>query len=100
MVDLGFIKIDASNFIAILIGIAVFTVQLILLFKVKWLIIKLLPAILSVAMAIICLIGFALTGGNGWDALGWLLLIVFDIIYFGVIAFTWLTYGIVKLIKK
>ena len=100
MVDLGFIKIDFSNFIAMLIGVVIFTLQLILLFKTKRLIIKLLPTFLAILLAIIFLIGFALTGGNGWDALGWLLLIVFDIIYVGVIAFSWIIYGIIKLIKR
>ena len=100
MVDLGFIKIDTSNFIAILIGIAIFVVQLILLFKAKKLIIKLMPTILFVIAAIVFLIGFATTGGNGWDAVGWLLLMVFAIIYLGVSAFAWVVYGIVKLIKK
>ena len=100
MVDLGFIKIDTSNFIAILIGIVVFAVQLVLLFKVKYLIIKLLPVFLAILFGMVCLIGFACTGGNGWDALGWLLLTVFDFIYFAVIAFAWLILGLVKLVKK
>ena len=100
MVNLGFVKIDASNFIAIVIGIVIFVVQLILLFKKKKLIIKLLPTILFVIAAIVFLIGFSTTGGNGWDALGWLLLLVFDIIYFAVCAGAWLIYGIVKLFKK
>ncbi len=98
MVDLGFIKIDTSNFIGILIGIAFFVVQLILLFKVKFIIIKLLPAILLVIAGIVCFIGMSLT--NGWDVLGWFLLLVFAIIYLCVCAGAWLIYGIVKLIKK
>lgn len=98
MVDLGFIKIDTSNFIAILIGIAVFVLQLILLFKVKSLLIKLLPDILMMVFGLVCFICMNVT--QGWDAVGWLLLMVFAIIYLGVSAFAWVIYGIVKLIKK
>lgn len=98
MVNLGFIKIDASNFIAILIGIAVFVLQLILLFKVKSLLIKLLPDILMMVFGLVCFICMNVI--QGWDAIGWFLLMVFAIIYLGVSAFAWLIYGIVKLIKK
>jgi hypothetical protein len=35
MIDLGFIKIDSSNFIAIVIGIAFFVLQILLVFKVN-----------------------------------------------------------------
>ena len=98
MIDLGFIKIDTSNFIAILIGIVVFAVQLVLLFKVKYLIIKLLPTILTIVVGVVCFICMSLT--EGWDAVGWLLLMVFCLIYLGVCAFALLIYGIVKLITR
>ncbi len=97
MVNLGFVKIDFSNFIGILIGLVIFVVQLILLFKGKYIIIKLLPVILLVTAGIVCFIGLLLS--TGWDAIGWLLLVVFAIIFLCVCAGAWAIYGIVKLIK-
>ena len=98
MVDLGFVKIDSSNFIAIVIGIAFFVLQILLVFKVKLLIIKLLPTILTIIVGVVCFICMSLT--EGWDAVGWLLLMVFCLIYLGVCAFALLIYGIVKLITR
>ncbi len=98
MVDLGFIKIDASNFIAIIIGIVIFALQMILLFKGKFLIIKLLPILLCAIASVVFIITTFTT--EGWDALGWLLLFVFALIYLGVCAFAWVVYGIIKLFTR
>ena len=98
MIDLGFIKVDSFTFFAILVGIALFVVQLVLAFKVRYLILKLLPTVLVIIAAIVCFAGLIST--ESWDALGWLLLLIYDLIYIAVDVFAWIVYGVVRIFKK
>ena len=98
MIDLGFITLDVGNLIAILFCMVVFVVQLVLCLKVKFLFVKLIPLILGVIASVGFFIG--LNVSEGWDAIGWLALFLYALIFLACIVASWLIYGIIKLITR
>lgn len=80
-----------------LIMAAIFAVQLLLCFKVKRTIWKLIPLLAVLLLMLVCIVDYALSGWSNW---AFLLLLLFLSMPFGAIGAGWLLYGIVRLIKK
>ena len=90
--------LDKDNLLLIICLVVVFAIQLVLCFKVKFLIIKLLP-ILALFVATIAFIIIMLVT-TGWDAIGYLLLALITGIGVLVCGFAWFIWGVYKLIKR
>ena len=98
MIDLYFFVIDLTTFIIILSAIVVLISQLLLCFKVKYVWIKLMPALSFIATAIVFFILMSLA--DGLDVLGYLLLAVFALLLLAVCVCGWGIWGIVLLIRR
>lgn len=80
-----------------LIMAAVFAAQLLLCFKVKRTLLKLIPLLAVLLLMLVCIMDYALSGWNNW---AFLILLLFLSMPLGAIGAGWLIYGIVRLIKK
>ncbi len=76
----------------------VMPIQLLLCFKVRWLIIRLIPTILLPLLGIACLIR-ALTI-SGWGSLGYLLLMIYIAFIWIIDGVAWGIWGMIKHIRK
>lgn len=72
-------------------------VQLLLCFKVKPLIIRLLPSLILAAITALLLI--ATLASNGWNSLGYLILTLWAAILLAACGVGWAVWGISRLIK-
>ena len=72
-------------------------VQLLLCFKVKPLIIRLLPALILAAITALLLIATLIS--NGWNSLGYLILTLWAAILLAACGVGWAVWGISRLIK-
>lgn len=72
--------------------------QLLLCFKVRSVIIRLLPLIALFILT--ALFTYGTITVNGWDGLGYLLLAFLTAILFGVCCVCWAVFGIVRYVKK
>jgi hypothetical protein len=75
----------------------VFALQLLLCFRVKRVIVKLIPLLAVLLLMAFCIINYALSGWNNW---AFLILVLFLSMPIGAIAAGWLVYGMARLIKK
>ena len=90
--------LDKDNLLLIICLLVVFAIQLVLCFKVKFLIIKLLPVLALFIATIVFIVLMKLV--SGWDALGYLLLALVTGIGVLVCGFAWFIWGVIKLIKR
>ena len=97
MFEAVFRVIDPTTLILIFSVAAVLLCQILLCFKVRSVIIRLLPLILLLVLtAIFAYKSFTV---NGWDGLGYLFLAFLTAILFGVCALCLVVFGIVRYIK-
>lgn len=83
--------------IFIMIMAVTLVLQLLLCFKAKRRIWRLLPLIAIALLMLVCIVGYALSGWTNW---AYLIVLVFLSMPLGAIIFGWLICGVVKLIKK
>ena len=89
---------DPIVWVLILSVVAVFPCQLLLCFKVRSIIVRLLPLVgLLIATALFAYKSFT---ASGWDGLGYLLIAFLTAILFGVCGLCWAIFGIVRYVKK
>ena len=86
---------DREIFIAIM--AVTLVLRLLLCFKAKRRIRRLLPLIAIALLMLVCIVGYALSGWTNW---AYLIVLVFLSMPLGAIIFGWLICGVVKLIKK
>ena len=97
MLHFGFFDIRTDVFV-LLAAIIFVLIQALLCFKVKKVIVRLIPAILSLAAIIVfAVLAFVF---EGWDRLGYLLLAIFAAILLAVCGLGWGIWSITKLIRK
>ena len=89
--------LDLGTVFLILIPL-VLLVQLLLCFKVKPLIIRLLPALILALITALLLIATLIS--NGWGSVGYLILTVWSAILLAACGVGWAIWGISRLIKK
>ena len=96
MFDIHANGLDLGTVFLILIPL-VLLVQLLLCFKVKPLIIRLLPAVVLAAITALLLIATLIS--NGWDSLGYLILTLWAAVHLAACGVGWAVWGISRLIK-
>ena len=84
--------------LVILLMAGVLAVQLILCFKAKRLVWRLLPTVLSALAAIVC--GVMCMIITGWDVFAWLFFLIVFLIMLGACALAWLIRAIVWFAKR
>ena len=89
---------DPIAWVLILSVIIILPCQLLLCFKVKSVIIRLLPLISLLIMTVIFFVSSFMA--SGWDGLGYLLLSFLTAILFGVCTLCWAIFGIVRYVRK
>lgn len=94
MVDLGLFELKTEVFVA-LVSVAVFVVQLGLCFKVKSLLIRLVPAVLLFVAATVFII-LAYVYYESWDGLGALLLGLCLAVLLLICALAWGSWAVLK----
>ncbi len=72
--------------------------QLLLCFRVKSVIIRLLPLIAFLILTVIFAV--LMFKATGWDGLGYMLLALYSAILFGVCGICWGAFAIVKIVQK
>lgn len=97
MLHFGSFEIDTTVFVFI-VSVLVLLIQLLLCFKVKSLLIRLIPTILFLSAAVIFAIMIAFS--SGWDSIGWLFISLCCAFVALFCAIGWGIFGIVKIIKK
>ena len=97
MLDFGLFKMDTTSFVVIA-AIFAFAGQLLLCFKVSSLLVRLLPVIFS----LLCAVGFGvmLIMSDGWDAVGYLVLVMFSGGITLVCGIGWGIWAIVKVVRS
>ena len=90
--------IDMEVLLSVLAAVALLTGQLLLCFKVKSRLIRLLPGLLGVLACIAFFVMMLIS--EGWEVLGYLLLVLFAACAVGVCALGWLIFAIAHLIKR
>ena len=78
--------------------VSVFAAQLLLCFKAKRLVLRLLPTVLSALAAMICGVMCMLL--TGWDVFGWMIFLFCFLIMLGLCALAWLIWAIIWFIKQ
>ena len=97
MIDLGLFKIETDLFLFI-VSLLFFTLQLVLCFRVKRLLFRLLPVlVLSLAAAVFFLLIFFT---DDWDRIGFFLLAVWTLVVLAFCALAWLLQKIISRMKK
>ena len=97
MFDVWIGEIDLTTLILILSVLILFPCQLLLCFKVKSVVLQLLPCVvLFLATAILFV--FAIAIADGWDALGYLFLAIFTGIMLLACGLAWLIWAVAKLV--
>lgn len=98
MFDVWMGNIELTTAVLILSTVILFPVQLLLCFKVKSKVIRLLPVILLSVLTLI-FIGMAITI-PGWDGLGYVFLAIFTGFMMFMCGIAWSIWAIAKFIKK
>ncbi len=98
MIDLYFFKIDVPTFILIVSAIVFLTAQLLLCFKVRCVWLRLIPAILSFVPTLVFFI--LMVTMQGWDAIGYMILMLMSATVLGVCALGWGIWVIALLIQR
>ena len=78
--------------------VSVCAAQLLLCFKAKRLVLRLLPTVLSALAAMICGVMCMLL--TGWDVFGWMIFLFCFLIMLGLCALAWLIWAIIWFIKQ
>ncbi len=90
--------LDPIVLVLILSVIIILPCQTLLCFKIKSVIIRLLPLISLLILAVFFFVrSFT---ANGWDGLGYLLLAFYAAILFGACALCWAIFGIARYVRK
>lgn len=74
----------------------IFAVQLAICFAVKRLWLRLLPVILTIALAVICVIFYCCSGFTNW---AWLIILALVSVILLMIAVAWVIFGLLRLAK-
>ena len=90
--------ISLSEFVLILSVVVILPVQLLLCFKVKSLLIRLLPISMLGILAVISLL--MTLNSTGWDTLGYIFFAIYAAIMILMCGISWGVWAIVNLIKK
>ncbi len=98
MFDVWLGDIELTTFTLIFSIVVILPVQLLLCFKVKNKVIRLLPALL-LAIPAVCFLGMSFAA-TGWDGLGYLFLSIFVGFLLAMCGVGWGIWGIVKLREK
>ncbi len=98
MFDVWMGDIELTTFTLIFSIAVLLPIQLLLCFKVKSKVIRLLPVIL-LSISAICFVGMAIVN-TGWDGLGYLFLAIFAGFMLFICGMAWGIWAVVKLIKK
>ena len=92
---------DSDNLIIYVILAFVFALQLFFCLKLKPVIVKLIPTILSVIAAVALFIRLQIPDSfEGWEALGYVVWFLIALMAVGACALAWIIYGVVQAIKK
>ena len=98
MFDIWVGDLDLTSLILIFSAVILLPGQLLLCFKVKSRILRLLPlAVLSVTTAVLVIMAKAV---NGWDGLGYLIIAIFTGSMALVCVVSWIIWAIVRLVQK
>lgn len=81
-----------------MICVVIFIIQLLLCFKVKKLVIKLIPVVLLLIAFIVFMI--LLLTASGWDALGYIVFVMLSVIFLIPCAIGWVIWAIWHYLKK
>ena len=98
MMDIHAGSLNLGEVILFLIIPLAFVVQLLLCFRVKSLIIRIIPAAIFAIITAALFIG--LLFAQGWDAIGYLILGIWSALILGACLLPWAIYLIYKIIKK
>lgn len=98
MLDASIRDIDITTLIAVSSILIVFPVQLLLCFKAKKLLLRLLPSLLLTITTVFLFIMMRTT--TDWDAVGYAILFIFSAVLLIFSGIAWSVWAIIKLIKK
>ena len=91
------LEIDYSVFVIAITALTLI-LQIILCFKSKKTVIKLIPTVISVITTVAFIVMISLS--TGWEVLGYLLLAVFSAFVSAGCILCWIIYGIIKVFKR
>ena len=89
--------IDLSEVVIVLLALLLLALQLLLCFKVKSRLLRLLPVLLCVLAGIFFFVMMFIA--EGWDVLGYLLLLLLAAIFAAACVIAWMLWGIAAIIK-
>ena len=98
MSDISIRDIAITTLIAVSSILIVFPLQLLLCFKTKKLLLRLLPSLLLTVTTVFLFIMIRVT--TDWDAFGYAILFVFSVVFLIFSGIAWGVWAIIKLIKK
>ena len=100
MFDVWMGDVEITTFTLIFSIVVLLPVQLLLCFKVKSKVIRLLPVVIFFILTIISIVMSVTTAGSGWDGLGYIFLVIFTGFMMLMCGVGWGIWAISKLIKK